>query len=90
MEAQATILVKVAPTMNGPAEVQMDQRIDDLLMSLAEFRALTHLSPSGERKHRKTQADWAPHLQIGRKVFYRRAGVLDWLERREVNQVRTR
>jgi hypothetical protein len=64
----------------------MDQRIDDVLMGLAEFRALTHLSRSAERKHRREQADWAPNVAIGRKVFYRRAAVMEWLERQEAKQ----
>lgn len=68
----------------------MDQQTDAVLMGLAEFRALTHLSLSGERSHRRKQDDWPPHVQIGRKVFYRRAGVMDWLERQESKQVRPR
>lgn len=68
----------------------MDQPTEAVLMGLAEFRALTHLSLSGERNHRRRQDDWPPHVQIGRKVFYRRAGVMDWLERQESKQVRPR
>lgn len=64
----------------------MDRQIDEMLMGLAEFRALTHLSPSGERKHRREQTDWAPHVVIGRKVYYRRSGVMEWLERQEAKQ----
>lgn len=66
----------------------MDQQTDQVLMGLPEFRALTHLSPSAERKHRRERDDWAPHVVIGRKVFYRRAAVMDWLERQEAKQVR--
>lgn len=68
----------------------MDQLNDNVLMGLAEFRALTHLSPSGERRHRREHDDWAPHVVIGRKIFYRRAAVLDWLERQEAKQGRAR
>jgi len=68
----------------------MDQVRDDVLMGLAEFRTLTHLSPSGERRHRREQADWPPHVEIGRKIFYRRAGVMQWLERQEAKQGRVR
>ena len=68
----------------------MDQVRDGVLMGLAEFRSLTHLSPSGERRHRREQDDWAPHVVIGRKIFYRRAAVLDWLERQEAKQGRVR
>jgi len=64
----------------------MDQIRDDVLMGLVEFRALTHLSPSGERRHRREQPDWPPHVGIGRKIFYRRAGVMQWLERQEAKQ----
>jgi hypothetical protein len=64
----------------------MDQIRDDVLMGLVEFRALTHLSPSGERRHRREQTDWPPHVEIGRKIFYRRAGVMQWLERQEAKQ----
>jgi len=68
----------------------MDDNTDDVLMGLAEFRALTHLSPSSERRHRREQDDWAPHVVIGRKIFYRRAAVTDWLERQEAKQGRVR
>ena len=64
----------------------MDQAKEDMLMDLAEFRALTHLSPSCERRHRRGQHDWPPHLEIGRKIFYRRASVVQWLEHREATQ----
>ena len=67
-----------------------DQVRDDMLMGLVEFRALTHLSPSGERRYRREQHDWAPHVVIGRRIFYRRAAVLDWLERQEAKQGRVR
>ena len=64
----------------------MDQAGTNVLMGLAEFRALTCLSPSGERRQRRGKADWPPHIKIGRKIFYRRAGVMDWLERQESKQ----
>lgn len=68
----------------------MDQPTNELLMGLAEFRALTHLSPSAERSHRRERGDWPPHVVIGKKVFYRRTGVMEWLERQEAKQVRVR
>ncbi len=68
----------------------MDQVNDDVLMGLAEFRTLTHLSPSGERRHRREQDDWPPHIEIGRKVLYRRAAVMDWLHRQEAKWVSAR
>lgn len=63
----------------------MDQPIDRVLLGLAEFRALTHQSPSAERKQRAEAQDWPPHFVIGRKVFYRRAAVMEWLSRQEAN-----
>ena len=60
---------------------------DDTLMGLAEFRKLLHLSPSGERRMRGEQQDWPPHLSLGRKVFYFRDGVRDFLMRRLGAQV---
>lgn len=62
----------------------MDQQIDDVLMGLAEFRALTHLSPSTERRMRRQEQDWPPYVEIGRKVFYFRDGVRDYLDRHRV------
>jgi hypothetical protein len=67
-------------------EVFMHQLPDDVLMGLSEFRALTHLSPTCERRHRCEQDDWPPHVEIGRRIFYRRAGVMNWLARQETNR----
>lgn len=63
----------------------MDQLPDYVLMGLSEFRALAHLSPTCERRHRRERDDWPPHVEIGRKIFYRRTGVMDWLARQEAN-----
>lgn len=65
----------------------MDREIDDPLLALGEFRELLHLSPSGERKKRREQDDWPPHLVIAGKIFFRRSAVTDWLERQEAKQV---
>lgn len=46
-----------------------------------EFR----ISPSTERRMRQEEPDWPPHLRIGRKIFYRREGVRQWLARREAS-----
>ena len=62
----------------------MDELNDDMLMGLPEFRKLMHLSPRSERRMRGEQQDWPPHLSLGRKVFYFRDGVRDWLQRQEV------
>jgi predicted DNA-binding transcriptional regulator AlpA len=53
--------------------------MNDTLMTLEEFLALTHLSRSNERKHRSQDEGWPPHIEIGRKVFYRRSTVEKWL-----------
>jgi hypothetical protein len=55
----------------------------EILMELQEFRALMHISVSGEREHRRVDDDWPPHITIGQKVFYRRATVMEWLARKE-------
>ncbi len=55
---------------------------DDPLMSLPELRKVLRLSPSGERRMRSEQQDWPPHITIGRRIFYFRAGVRDFLARR--------
>jgi hypothetical protein len=57
---------------------------EDFVMSLDEFRKLLHLSVSGERRLRSGEPDWPPHLMVGRKVFYLRDGVRDWLKRQVV------
>lgn len=75
-----------ATTRTALMEVLMDQLTDGVLMGLSEFRALTHLSPSGERRHRLERGDWPPHVEIGRRIFYRRAAVMSWLERQEAKQ----
>jgi hypothetical protein len=42
-----------------------------------------NISDSCERRQRKEGADWPPHLLIGRKVYYRRESLSDWLRQRE-------
>jgi hypothetical protein len=44
-----------------------------------EFR----ISDSCERRRRKEGVDWPPHVLIGRKVYYRRESLCDWLLQRE-------
>ena len=62
----------------------MREFIEDPLMGLAEFRKLFRLSPSGERRMRnEQQEDWPPHITIGRKIFYFREGVRDFLARQQ-------
>lgn len=59
----------------------MKEMTDDMLMGLPEFRKLLHLSPSGERRMRSEEPDWPPHMVLGRKVFYLREAVRDFLVR---------
>ena len=61
----------------------MDDLTDETLMGLPEFRKLLHLSPSTERRMRSEEQDWPPHLVLGRKVFYFRDGVRDFLLRQQ-------
>lgn len=51
------------------------------VMSLDEFRKLFNLSVSGERRLRNEERDWPPHLMVGRKIFYSREGVRNYLDR---------
>jgi hypothetical protein len=60
----------------------MDELNDDPLMGLPELRKVLHLSPSGERRMRSEEQDWPPHITIGRRIFYFRASVRDFLARR--------
>ncbi len=64
----------------------MDELSEKTLMGLPEFCALFHHSPSSERRLRREQQDWPPHVEIGRRVFYLRDGVRAWLVRRGVAQ----
>ena len=41
------------------------------------------ISDSSERRGRTGNRDWPPHLSIGKKIFYRRASVDDWLRHQE-------
>ena len=52
---------------------------------LIPIRTSTNLpgTDSCERRRRKEGADWPPHLLIGRKVYYRREILSDWLRQRE-------
>jgi hypothetical protein len=56
-----------------------DSELVPRTMLLDEFG----ISDSSERRLRREGADWPPHLLIGRKVYYRRESLSDWLHRRE-------
>lgn len=60
---------------------------EDFVMSLDEFRKVLNLSVSGERRLRNEEPDWPPHLMVGRKVFYSREGVRNFLDRQMARSV---
>jgi hypothetical protein len=41
------------------------------------------ISDSSERRGRTGGGEWPPHLLIGKKVYYRRESLDDWLRHRE-------
>ena len=61
----------------------MGELTDETLMGLAEFCKVMHSNPSTERRMRREEQDWPPHLCVGRKIFYIREGVRDFLARRQ-------
>ena len=64
----------------------MNDLTDETLMGLPEFLKVMHSSPSTERRMRREEQDWPPHIVLGRKVFYFRDGVRDFLERQRAAQ----
>jgi hypothetical protein len=56
---------------------------DDELVPRTGLLDEFQISDSAERRLRKEGTDWPPHLLIGRKVYYRRETVADWLRSRE-------
>jgi predicted DNA-binding transcriptional regulator AlpA len=54
------------------------------VLSRRQFLEELGISDSSERRKRKKGGHtWPPHLFIGRKVYYRRSAVDDWLRRQE-------
>ena len=53
-------------------------------MTREQFCKELNLSLGTERRLRQAGQDWPPHLRIGRKIFYRRDGVRQWVARKEV------
>ena len=53
------------------------------LMTRRQFLKELELSDSTERRGRTGGGEWPPHLLIGKKVYYRRESLDDWLRHRE-------
>ena len=57
----------------------------DELMSRKHFLEKLEISDSSERPRRKGDHEWPPHLLIGKKVYYRRSAVDNFLRRQEAS-----
>jgi len=58
----------------------MEEKLADYLMSLDEFREVTQISDSTERRYRLLK-NWPIHTHVGvRRIYYIRAEVVKWLE----------
>jgi hypothetical protein len=56
----------------------------DQLIPRAQLLQELSISDSSERRRRKAGGDnWPPHITIGKKVYYRRCRVDEWIARRE-------
>lgn len=55
----------------------------DQLIPRAQFLEELCISDSSERRRRKAGGDWPAHITIGKKVYYRRCRVDEWIARRE-------
>ncbi len=66
----------------GRRKVTMTDTVSELV-TRRQFLKELGISDSSERRRRKEGADWPPHLLIGRKVYYRRESLSDWLHQRE-------
>ena len=49
----------------------------------AQFLEELCISDSSERRQRKAGGDWPAHITIGKKIYYRRCRVDEWIARRE-------
>ena len=52
-------------------------------MTRRQFLKELGISDSSERRGRAGGGEWPPHLLIGKKVYYRRESLDDWLRHRE-------
>jgi hypothetical protein len=55
------------------------------LLSRSDLLKHFDISDSSERRHRQADPTWPPHVCIGKKVFYRRSSINDWLDQREAS-----
>jgi hypothetical protein len=53
------------------------------LVTRRQFLKELGISDSSERRGRTGGGEWPPHLLIGKKVYYRRESLDDWLRHRE-------
>jgi hypothetical protein len=53
------------------------------LMTRRQFLKQLGISDSSERRGRTGGGEWPPHLLIGKRVYYRRESLDDWLRQRE-------
>ena len=53
------------------------------VLSRKQLLHVLAVSDSTERRRRKSDGDWPPHVCIGNKVCYLRSSVDDWLHRQE-------
>lgn len=56
---------------------------ESILLTRSEMLAEFGIADATERKQRGGQ-DWIPHLEIGARVYYRRAAVEQWIREREL------
>ncbi len=60
----------------------IEQPIQSPLVPRSEAILLLGVSDSTERRLRAEDPDWVPHIRIGRKVYYRREDLMQWLNQR--------
>jgi len=66
---------------HGPPEGYMQPT--DQLIPRAQLLDELCISDSSERRRRKAGRDWPAHITIGKKVYYRRSRVDEWIAQRE-------
>jgi predicted DNA-binding transcriptional regulator AlpA len=59
--------------------------VDDQFLSRKNLLGEFGISDSSERRRRKCDENWPAHVRIGRKVYYRRSAIEDWLRRQEAS-----
>jgi hypothetical protein len=66
----------------GRRKVTMTDTVSELV-TRRQFLKKLGISDSSERRGRTGGGEWPPHLLIGKKVYYRRESLDDWLRHRE-------